>query len=312
MASYVTAAFSELIEETLDNLYADSERPLQVTVGSNALSGASDTDFTLATSAEWEAVNTTDILESGSELLLVTAKSADATPVFTVVRGYSGTTKVDAATGATMLLNPLWTRERIKRALTRCFRSVLATHLPYIKATTLFKVANTNYMQVPAEALRVTGLGYVDPNNKKYVPLHQWQMEDNLPVTGITGVTTGKLVTLNPVVTNTTTLLLSYERAYKWTTGDTAPASEADTVELHFGSEPLPALWAAAFLVAGREVTRLQIDKVEEWNHEASVRAGVNLRMVRDLWQGFYRALDEARRVPNMPRHRPYRKLRKV
>ena len=59
-------------------------------------------------------------------------------------------------------------------------------------------------------------------------------------------------------------------------------------------------------------MSRLDLDTLGEWNQDAAIRGGQNLRLMRELWGEYYRRLDEARSIYSVPKHRPYRKMPKV
>ena len=92
MATTTTVTLGGLIDDTLEMLYRTSERPFQVTVGSSALDSPTDTTLTVDDASRVQA---TDVLEIGDELMLITAKSDDSTPVLTVSRGYAGSSFPD-------------------------------------------------------------------------------------------------------------------------------------------------------------------------------------------------------------------------
>ena len=107
MSTTVSLTRSDLIDEALAILYRSSERPRPVAVGSDALADASDTQLTLAAGDD-DLVYVTSVLENGQELMLVTGKSTDATPVYTVSRSYAGTTASAGSTYSQRMLPVLW------------------------------------------------------------------------------------------------------------------------------------------------------------------------------------------------------------
>jgi hypothetical protein len=314
MATTTTLTLSDIIDEVLDLIYRDTERPRRVVVGSNALSSGSDTTFTVSTDAD--DINVGDIVEFDQERTLVTAKSADATPIFTVKRAFGGDPTAGAvATGDEGNLNPLWPRRKVKDAVLRAFRGPLGTYLPLVLNTTLTTVSNQYYLEVPAAALEVIRVGYFATTTGdstgtpvEWVELTGW---DYVPYLATGASTTTKLLTIPKGLAAGLELEVAYTAHYAWSGGTASPA-EDETVTIELGATDLPALYVAARLVTGRELTRLELDRVEEWNHEAAIRNGVNLRVVSALWGDFYRRLDEARRQERRPKHRTYRKMRRV
>jgi hypothetical protein len=66
--------------------------------------------------------------------------------------------------------------------------------------------------------------------------------------------------------------------------------------------------------VGGREISRQQLDRAEEWARTEPLRGNGGGALVRAKWQDFYRVLDEARRVvqAEVPKTRPLIKRPKV
>lgn len=303
MSTTVTLTIGELIEETLDHLYRAVERPYQVTVGATDLGGAGDTTLTI--NGE-DNVFPTTVLEVADELMLVTDKTADATPVFTVARGYAGSNATAGyATGTTMLVNPAWPRHEVDRWIRKFVSTVLNTYLPNVTSAALYRDTDLQYVTMPADTVRIYSVRHLSSVTGRIADIGGWQLEQDLPASI---AATGKLLRVPSYIANDDELIVTYQTPYTWTgSGD-----ESDTVDVPLGTEDLPVLWSVAYGQMRREISRAELDKVEEWNQEQAIRAGVNLRLVREAWGEFYRRIDEARKVQDVPRHRPYRKMAKV
>lgn len=298
MASSVSVSLGNLIDETLDVLLRPSEHPRRLALGSNALADLVDDKFTLA--ADSDLVNVTDVIEFDSELVLVTAKNADATPVFTCARGYLDTTAATHASGSVGRLNPQFPRSKVERVL-RQGVGVLNTWLPRISSAVFQRIEDQQYVEVGSDTIEVLEVGFFNEQTGRYTELAGWRFFEDVPDT-VVGST--KLVRVPSSVTDDQDLVVKRVTPYSWSgTGELA------SVSVPLTADDLLPLYAAARLASGREVSRLELDKVEEWNREAAIRQGVNLRQVREMWTDFYRRLDECRRIQNVPRHRPYVKM---
>jgi len=299
MATTTTVSQGTLIEDTLEMLYRDSERPFQVTVGSNALDTASDTQLTVSDATR---VQVTDILELGSELCLITAKSSDATPVLTVARGYAGTTASSGhTTGTTSLINPPWSRNSVKSYLARCFNSALNAFIPSLTSQSMSRATDLQYIVMPSNTMRVYSVRHIIGQTGRIIDINGWQFEEDMPTTD---VSSGKALRLPTSVENEDSVIVVFQTPYEFTSEE-----ETGTVNLPLGSEDIPALWAAAYATTRREVNRMEVDKIEEWNQDAAMRQGVNLRWARELWGEVYRRIDEAKSLQYVPKYRPYRKM---
>lgn len=302
MSSTVTVTLGDLVDDALNHLYRATERPYQTTVGANALADAADTSLTIT---GFDSVFPTTLLEAGSELMLVTNKTSDATPVFTVVRGYAGSTASGGhPTNTTLYLNPAWPRHEVTGWIQRFVSSVLNTYLPQITSQVMNRATGLQYIEMPASTVRVLSLRHMSTVTGRVVDVPGWQFEQDLP-TAV--VTSGKLLRVPSYVYDDDDLIVTYQTPYEW-----SGSGESATVDVPLGTEDLPVLWAVAYGQMRREISRAELDKVEEWNQEQAIRAGVNLRMVRDAWSEVYRRMDEARKLQDVPRHRPYRKRTKV
>ena len=149
--------------------------------------------------------------------------------------------------------------------------------------------------------MRVYSMRHLISQTGRIMDVGGWQFETALP-TGI--VSTGKALRVPTSVENNDTMIVVYQVPYTFTGG-----TEDDTVALPLGSEDIPALWAAAYATTRREVSRNDVSKIEEWNQEAAQRQGVNLRWARELWGEVYRRVDEAKKMQNLPKYRPFRKV---
>jgi len=295
-----------MIDETLALLYQVSERPRPVTVGSTALTSGSDTSLTLASGDE-DYVQVTSVLEGGQELLLVTGKSTDATPVFTVSRGYAGSTAAATghATSDTLQLDPAHPRHEIDRAIRRCLKGPFNVYLPNITNGAFTRVTDRQYFEMPATTMFVNSVRFFSSTTGKVIDVAGWQFEQDLP-TSVSSTT--KLLRLPSNVGNSDSMIVVYQTPYSFTgSGD-----ESDTISVPVGAEDLPSLWAAAYLAFGREISRIELDRVEEAHQDQQMRGGGNIRQIREMWAQFYRLVDEVRRNHHVPRHRPYRKMARI
>lgn len=312
-----TLSLSDLIEEALAILYRVTERPLQVVMGTNDL-GASTSDVTF-TVTDASAINPPVPVEFGQELVLVTAKSDAATPVLTASRAYAGTPAAAHAEGSVGLINPQWPRREVRRGVLRCIRGPLNTYVPRITSAVYTPTSGKFHLTLPEETLRVFRVGFtkytpsgLSTETEQWREVSQWDYVADVPTEV---ASTGKMLAFPPGFANpsasgssTQKFYITHQLAWAWSGGTHDPA-EAETIKLPVGAEDLPALYAAAFLLARRELTRLEVDKIEEWSQEASIRQGINMRAIQQLWQEFYRRVDEVHRLQTIPRHRPFRAI---
>ncbi len=300
MPTTTSVTLGALIEETLDSVYRSAERPTPVVVGSNAIDNDSDVTFSLSAGS----LDVTDRAEGPlGELMLVTAKSTDATPIYTASRGYQSTTKANHPTGTVFLKNPDFTRSQVSRWIQRAVSSIMNTELPYWETTTFSRHATKQYIELPADSLKVLRVRYLGLLEGRFSDVGGWEFQEvPTPL-----VSSGRILRTPASVSVDDDLIVDVQRPYVFTgTGETA------TVPLPVAGQDIPVLYASAYGQSRREVSRAELDKIEEWNQDQAIRAGVNLRMIRDMWGEVYRRVDEAKRVHRLPITRPYNKMAKV
>lgn len=312
MSSTTAVPLEALIEDALNQLHSHSQRPTQTTVGGNALDDAVDTTLTVAD--QTNVISNPSILEAGQELLLVTGKTADTAPVFTVIRGYAGTPKnAGWPTGSPLLIEPAWSRWRVRNAVVRCFQRCLNAKLPQLVTAQLDPLTSSSLVvEMPANTVDVNRVFIQNSRTGTPEEVNSWDFFDDVSAAS----STAKLLTLSPQAAGCArsfgTLYVTYQTPYGWSGLDPADPAEADTISIPLGAEELPGLYAAAFLLAGREVSRIQLDRTEEWPNETAMRNGVTLRAVQQAWSAFYAALDEARSLQNVPRRFRFRPRRNL
>lgn len=299
----ITVTLGELVDHTLQEVQNAQE--VGLTVVRNDALDATQTTFTLT---GHERVNISDVLEFGTELMLVRDKSADANPVFTVTRGHYQTTAVAHGTNETGTVNPQFNRRRVAEALDRSLPSmeanglvlVLNTVLPVIEDTDLDVTHKRLMLQLPPETREVVSV------SRGLVEARNWEFIDNLPLSNYPN---GRVVRMSRWSKLGDEYNVTYKVPFRWSNHPTFPV-EADTLTLPEGTEYVPCAFAKAWLSSGREFSRQQIDRSQEWNVGEPARGGVSLSTVRALWQEYYRALDEARRLePQMLRRPFFRRL---
>jgi hypothetical protein len=299
-----TLTVSSMIEDTLEKLYRTGERPRIITMGSTNLVDNAAVSFTVKSGDE-DLLNVTDVVEFADELILVTGKSTAEPPVFTASRGYANTTAVGHSVGAVGQKNPQWGRKQVRRALERYFDRAGNLWLPNIVSAVKNSTIDKYFVEMPADTMRVLEVSYMHPTSGRIVFIDNWTFHPRVPTAK---VTSGKALRTPAIVDESDDLLVTYQTAYSFT----GSGNEADTIVVPVGSQDLPCQYAAAYLLAGRELSRTEVDHVEEWNQEQAARSGLNIRLMREMWGQFYRSIDEARRLIDVPRHRPFRKMRYI
>jgi hypothetical protein len=293
----VTVTLGTLIDRALSELRGPHDKGLRV-----VLSGSLTDSATTFSLVDGSAVNVSDLIEFGSELMLVTAKTADVVPVFTVARGYYGTTAAAQSASAVGEVNPPYPRIRLADAVRRSFARLEALGLPLVTTSTFNRVTDKRHVLLGESVREVLRVSHLDEETGEWIDLDKWSHVTNVTTSIASG---GNLLAIPRYVQDEDDLEVTYRTPYRWSTHPSVPV-EASTISLREGTEDLPAMYAAAWMVGAREISRQQLDKSTEWNQGEPARGGISMSLVRLKWQQFYAAIDEARRLDPVPIHRPY------
>lgn len=294
----LSRTLTQFVDAAKIDLQQPAEEGLRVVLSADITDAATTFELTDADAA----VNVSDLIEFGDELVLVTAKSADASPVYTVARGYYNSTAA-AHTAATDIgvVNPQFPRIQIIEGVKRAFTRLDALGVPLVESATYTISTASDYdLELPAGTREVFSVMYVDTTDR-IQELDGWRFHQDLP----TGTyTNGNSLRLPRYVKNGWTLHVTYRSPYRWSTYPSEPVA-ASTIDIPEGAVDLPSLYAAAYCISRREVSRQDIDRADEWAAQEATR-GSGPAIARLMWQEFYRSLDEARRVLYVPARRPF------
>lgn len=295
--STVSVTLGTLVDSALDELQAPTEQGKLVILGS-ALD-TDDTTFTLSTGSASQY----DLIEIAAEVMLITDKSADANPVYTVSRAYARTTADSHSSGDVGYLNPQWHRQRVANAVKRAFPRLEALGVPLLTSA-VFTPADADehqwrlVLELPAETREVWSV------RDDLAEIEGWEYIEGLPTASYS---TGKVVKLPRVAVDDDDFNVTYQIPYRWSTYPSEPV-EASTITVPEEAVGLPAAYAVAWLVSAREISRGELDRAQEWNTSEPTRGGVSMRLAQSKWQDFYRQLDEVRRVDTPQPRRTFRR----
>lgn len=295
----VSVSLATLINNTVLRLEGSNDRALVTTI--NDAIDADDTSITVADAA---GISISDVLELESESVLVTAKTDDAVPVITIARGYYFSTAATHAAATVCSVNTRYPRVRIATAIQSAFGRMEALGLPLVMSDNYSRTTDKKYVLLPAATRDVLAVYYTATDGRLW-PLDGWTYFDTMDPAEFA---TGKILRLPRYLQNEDSIQIVTRIPYRW---DSYPDPPDDTAEitLYEGTEDLPCLYACAWLLASREISRMNVDRAEEWNQGEASRGGISASVLRLQWQEFYRSLEEAKRlVPAMPVHRPYRR----
>lgn len=302
---YEQVSLAELVDRALLELRHPNEQGFRVVLSDNGVNDPSFTSFQLANP---DRVNPTDVIQFGDELVLVTAKSSAVVPTFTCARGYYGTTPESHPSGVAGTVNPAYPRFRVADAVRRSFTRLEAFGVHPVVSATFSRPAGQGYVEMPAGCREVYDVWFLSEDGRLH-DLDRWRFDHSLPTNKFGS---GCAVRLPYYVSDHDDLEIRYRMPFRWSSHPAPPDADS-TVDMPEGTQDLPSLYAAAWLVAAREISRMEIDRSEEWQRtELVMDRGSPGGLVRAQWQAFYRSLDEARRLMMVPARRQYFRMPKV
>jgi len=311
----VEVRLGDIVEDALAWLYRAEERPLVVFMGTDELDSSVDVTMTL-TEAQAQEVHRTDLLEAGHEVMLVVAKGDEPAPLVKVERAYAGTPNEGIHPVQSVLLkNPRWKRHDVWRAMIHGLMGTIGGAVPMTKQAVI-QVTGEWVVELPVEALDVQRVGVKSGDFDRVRWVDDWEYIRDHPAS-----TTGQGIDLSTVILNTySEVVVRYVVAYptkgpfdtEWDETELPQSQDGESylVELWVGTADVVALYAAAMRLTGREMSRIDVTEMEQWNSDNAQRYNVNVTAAKFMWQTFYQRLDELRRqhAGTFDKHRPYKR----
>lgn len=282
-----TVTLGEAIDRALLELESPAEAALEVLFAEDAPATGSGVTLTVSNGD----VNVSDIVEWDAELLLVTSVSGSTV---TASRAYYGTSKAAHLSSTPAKVNPQFARHRMTEPIRRAPVRLEALGVPLIKSVTQARAANDDRsLTLPSDCRQMVRLYGYDKDNLPF-DVGGWREIEELQLL------------MYPPLGTVTQLTLVYRAPFAWSTSPAFP-DEAATLVVPEGASELLALYAACWMLSGREVSRQEIDRSNEHQTQDQVRLQSGTGLVRAKWQEFYRSLDEVRRITDhaVPKHRP-------
>lgn len=286
----VTVDLGTVIDRARLELESPAEAALEVLFREDA----PGTGATVTVTVDSGTVRESDLVEWGAELFQVTSVSGDSV---VMSRGYYGTTVAAHQASTPARVNPQYSRWRIAEAVRRAPTRLEALGVPLVKSAQFSRVSTDRSYSLPEDCRQVLRLLAADTDGEP-VEIGGWRETFS--------VSDGSDVLLYPPIGDVTSMALVYRSPYSWSDSPAFP-DEGSTIVVPYGADELLSLYAAAWMVSGREVSRQEIDRSNEHQTQDQVRLQAGVGLMRAKWQEFYRALDEVRRTSDsdVPKHRP-------
>lgn len=166
--------FKDMVDETLLHLAGYGMRNDAVTYITSAITSSA----TSLTVADTESLGK-GMLEIGDELIYVSSfdRSTGVVGVPPFGRGFSGTTAVSHASGSMATLNPVFTRQAVKKALNDTITAVFPGLFGVSSYTFTYSPAQLTY-SLPSAAQTVLSVSYETIGaSKEWKPVRAWRLD---------------------------------------------------------------------------------------------------------------------------------------
>ena len=226
------------------------------------------------------------ISEVGDELVYVSTTAADSLVLAPFGRGFRGSTAAAQAVNTPVTFNPTFPRVEIKRAINEALKQTYPS-LWQIKSTTFtFSGAQLTY-ELPADCDMVTKVLWQTVGPSQYWETsYGWRFEQD------SEETTGKALTLLDMPLQGQTVKVVYQAGF------TPLASDSDTLEaagFPSSAEDVLLYAVAAKLIRFMDVSRMQLDNVENLSRAQVVSPGDAGKVANQMFAMYQQRLTEER-----------------
>lgn len=230
---------------------------------------------------------TRGLVEVGNELMHVDTVAETSALLFPFGRGAQNTVALPHTQNSKVTNDPLFPRQRIVEAFTRCLHNV-QLDLFAVKTTTFtYTVVRTSY-EIPADTIRVLGVQYqvVGPS-REWVNVTHWDVDHNADTD------TGKALIIHEPIQAGRTVQVVYagELAIP-----TTPSTDLEATGIPDWMQSVLMYGTAWEIVQFLEPARLQLRTVEARTQAAGVDVGAASNVAKQLYAMYQLRLEQARK----------------
>lgn len=198
--------FKQMVDETMLNLAGFGMRNDAVTYITGSLSSSATT----ATIADTESIGK-GVIEIDDELIYVNSfdRASGVINIPPFGRGFAGSTAATHAANAMVTINPIYTRQAVKRAINDTIQAVSADLFAVGTTTFTYSPAITTYA-LPADVDGILAISYESIGaSKEWRPIRMWRTDF---MADTTAFPTGKTITLIGPVEPGRTVRVTYTK----------------------------------------------------------------------------------------------------
>jgi hypothetical protein len=244
-----------------------------------------DTDLTIPVAHP--SYITRGLIEVGNELMHVDAVGETSATLFPFGRGAQNTTNIPHANNTRVTNDPIFPRQRIWDAMTRCMHNIQLELFITKTYTFTYSTVRTSY-EIPADVIRVLGVQYqvVGPS-AEWVNVAHWDVDHNADTA------TGKALILHELIQAGRTVQVVY--AAELPIPET-PSTNLEAIGIPDWMQSVIVYGTAWELVQFMEPARMQLKSVEARTQAAGVDVGAASNVAKQLYAMYQLRLDGARK----------------
>lgn len=245
----------------------------------------SDTDTTIPVGHP--SYITRGLIEVGNELMHVDTVGETSATLFPFGRGAQNTTALPHVINSRVTNDPIFPRQRIYDAMTRCLHNIQLDLFITKAFTFTYSTVRTSY-EIPADVIRILGVQYeVIGPSREWVNVTYWDVDHDADTA------TGKALILGEPLQAGRTVQLIYAAELPM---PETPSTNLEAIGIPDWMQSVIMYGTAWELVQFMEPARMQLKSVEARTQSAGVDVGAASNVAKQLYAMYQLRLDGARK----------------
>lgn len=230
---------------------------------------------------------TRGLIEVGNELMHVDAVGETSATLFPFGRGAQNTTNIPHLMNTRVTNDPVFPRQRIFEAMTRCLHNIQLDLFITKTYTFMYSTVQTSY-EIPADVIRVLGVQYqaVGPT-REWVNVNSWDVDHNADTA------TGKALIIHEWIQAGRTVQVIYAAELPI---PVTPSTDLESIGIPDWMQSVIMYGAAWELVQFMEPARMQLKSVEARTQSAGVDVGAASNVAKQIYAMYQLRLENARK----------------
>lgn len=230
---------------------------------------------------------TRGLIEVGNELMHVDAVGETSAELFPFGRGAQNTTAIPHAINSRVTNDPIFPRQRIFDAMTRCLHNIQLDLFITKAYTFTYSTVRTSY-EIPDDVIRILGVQYevVGPT-REWVNVTCWDVDHNADTT------TGKALVIHELIQAGRTVQIIYAAELPI---PVTPSTDLESIGIPDWMQSVVIYGTAWEMVQFLEPARMQLKSVEARTQSAGVDVGAASNVAKQLYAMYQLRLDGARK----------------